>query len=68
MANILADELVVPELVQHGATPEKIAAAALEFLKDPARLASQRERLAELRRMLGEPGVAARAAKIIKEQ
>lgn len=68
MANILAGELVVPELVQNDAAPEKIAAAALEYLKDPARLASQREKLVELRAMLGEPGAAARAANIIMER
>ncbi|HEV8267956.1 MAG TPA: lipid-A-disaccharide synthase, partial [Thermoanaerobaculia bacterium] len=52
----------VPELVQHDATPERVAAEAAAFLDDPARAARVKERLARGAEELGEPGAAARAA------
>jgi ribonuclease HII len=37
LPNILLRDHAVPELLQHGATPEKIAAAAFRWLDDPPR-------------------------------
>ncbi len=62
MANILAGRALVPELVQHDATPERVARAALELLEDPGRYARLRQDLLALRAALGEPGAARRAA------
>lgn len=62
MANLLAGRGVVPELIQRDATPERVAAEAESFLVDPARAASVRAELLAVRRSLGAPGAADRAA------
>lgn len=67
MANILAGRALVPELIQHKATPERVAQAAVGLLEDPRRYAALRADLRALRRSLGEPGAAARAAREILE-
>jgi lipid-A-disaccharide synthase len=40
LPNILCRDFVVPELVQHAATPEALAAATLQWLEDPRRVAT----------------------------
>lgn len=65
MANLLAGRKLVPELIQRDATGPKIAAAALELLEDPKRLAELRRCLAGLREQLGGPGASERAAEAI---
>ncbi|CAA9432955.1 MAG: Lipid-A-disaccharide synthase [uncultured Ramlibacter sp.] len=44
LPNILCEDFVVPELLQHDANPEKLAAALLEWLRAPARMAAVQER------------------------
>lgn len=56
---------VFPELLQHDATGEKVARAALAWLDDPGAMASVRSDLAGLARLLGPPGAPDRAARII---
>ncbi|MBI5882038.1 MAG: lipid-A-disaccharide synthase [Elusimicrobia bacterium] len=65
MVNILADRGMVPELIQHDATPERVAAKALSLLENPKRYEALRRDLAALRPMLGTPGTARRAAREI---
>jgi lipid-A-disaccharide synthase len=65
MPNILADEEILPEFIQNAATPESIAEAALELLKDAPRRARVKARLAEVADSLGTPGASRRAAKAI---
>lgn len=65
MANILAGKTVVPELIQGNATPEKIAAAADEFLTDANLAAKTRSALVEIRSGLGKPGACERAAEAV---
>lgn len=65
MPNLLAGETIFPEFVQDGATPEAIAGAALELLKDPARRETVRARLKEIIASLGGPGASRRAAEAI---
>jgi lipid-A-disaccharide synthase len=65
LVNIVAEELVVPELIQGEATPDNIAKKALLHLNDPERLQQVRERLLKIRASLGEPGVMNRVAKSI---
>ncbi|MBI4387404.1 MAG: lipid-A-disaccharide synthase [Elusimicrobia bacterium] len=65
MANLLAGRELVPELIQQDATPRRLSEAAGSFLRDAQKLASTREELLRIRRLLGEPGAAARAASII---
>lgn len=66
MANLLSDDgsgtRAVPELLQHDASPERIAFEAAAFLDDPARAAAARARLARGLVELGPPGAARRAA------
>ncbi|MFH2202495.1 MAG: lipid-A-disaccharide synthase [Elusimicrobiota bacterium] len=65
MANILAERELVPELVQHQATPEKIARKALDILGNPRRLQELRRDLSALRTKLRGPGAIDRTAEII---
>jgi lipid-A-disaccharide synthase len=62
MPNLLAGEPVYPEFVQHDATPENLARAALDLLQDGARRAKIKSQLAGIIASLGEPGAAGRAA------
>jgi lipid-A-disaccharide synthase len=62
MPNLLAGEPVFPELLQHDATAENLANAALELLTDPSRCAAVRAKLARVVGQLGEPGSCRRAA------
>ena len=65
MPNILADEEIFPEFVQNAATPENIAAAALELLQNEPRRIQIKKRLAEVVSSLSGPGATARAATAI---
>ncbi len=68
LINIVAGEKIVPELLQHEVTPERLANEALAVLQDPARKDALRARLLEVRKTLGEPGVARRLANsLLKE-
>lgn len=62
MANLLAGRTVVPELIQRDATPKRAAAEAARFLDDAPYAASVRAELLAVRRSLGKPGAADRAA------
>jgi len=61
MPNIILGRSVFPELIQGGVRPEAIAAAVRQVVADAATV---RPALAELRGRLGEPGAAARAARM----
>ena len=67
MVNLVAERLVAPEFIQNGVTPEHLAAALLPLLVEgsPERSA-QLEGIAEVRRRLGGPGAARRAAQIAR--
>jgi lipid-A-disaccharide synthase len=65
LPNLIAGRGIVPELLQHEATAERIAAEALEMLLDPKKLDAQRQELAKIRSHLGEPGVGARVAGLV---
>ncbi|MDD5301676.1 MAG: lipid-A-disaccharide synthase [Elusimicrobia bacterium] len=62
MANLLAGKTVVPELIQRDATAGRVAAEAAAVLDHPDHAASVRAELLKVRRSLGEPGAADRAA------
>jgi lipid-A-disaccharide synthase len=63
LPNLVAGEAIVPELLQYAATPDRLAATALEILRSPARQGEMRAALADVRRRLGEPGAVERAAR-----
>ena len=65
MANLLAGRRLVPELIQKDATSQSVGRAALDILQDPSRAEAIRQDLLSLRRQLGTPGAALRAAKNI---
>jgi lipid-A-disaccharide synthase len=48
LPNILCREFVVPELLQHDATPQAMAASMLEWLASPARMANVHEKFTAL--------------------
>jgi lipid-A-disaccharide synthase len=63
LPNLVADAAIVPEFLQHDATPEKLAATALDVLRSPARQDGMRAALADVRKRLGQPGAFERAAR-----
>ena len=65
MPNLLANEPLFPEFIQHEANAESISRAALELLGDEARRKKVKARLAEIIASLGGPGASARAAAAI---
>ncbi len=65
MPNLLANEAVMPEFIQHEATPENLANAVIALLKDAPRRAAVRGRLASVVASLGTPGASHRAAHAI---
>jgi lipid-A-disaccharide synthase len=65
MVNLIAGREVVPELIQKDFKPERVAAQTLHLLRDASMVAAMRAQLAEVRRKLGPPGAAERAADAI---
>ncbi len=65
LPNILADRLIVPELIQDAATPKKIAETALSLLNEMTPRAQMKAALHEIREALGEPGASAKTARLI---
>ncbi|MES2984769.1 MAG: lipid-A-disaccharide synthase [Pseudomonadota bacterium] len=53
LANLLADRLIIPELIQEDCTPEKIEANLLPLLTDEQARAAQRANLAHIADLLG---------------
>jgi lipid-A-disaccharide synthase len=66
LTNIILGRGVVPEFFERAsATDERLAGAALALLRDPAALEAQRAAFREVAALLGEPGVGARAARLV---
>jgi lipid-A-disaccharide synthase len=65
MANLVAGERIVPELIQDEFTPEAVAGEALKVLMDPAHAMRVREDLRRVRGKLGTPGASRRAAQAV---
>jgi lipid-A-disaccharide synthase len=55
LPNILCGEFVVPELLQDEASPEKLAAAMMEWLKQPTKVAQLKTRFAQMHDTLRRP-------------
>ena len=64
LANIIAGERVVPELIQKDANPEAVARTVARLLSDPEALSKLRRRLRSVRAMLGEGGASEKTADI----
>jgi len=67
LANIVAEERVVPELVQEEATVERVREEGARFLASAAASDAVRRRWAEVREKLGPGGAASRAAEAVLE-
>ena len=67
LVNIVAGEGVVPELIQDQVTDENISAEVLALLRDPEKEQAVRERLLQIKKSLGEPGVMKVVAKRIAD-
>lgn len=63
--NLVTMEPVIPEFLQYQATPEAIAAAAIEILQQPEKQAQIRAGYRQMQQKLGQPGVCKRAAQTI---
>jgi len=53
LVNLIARQEIVPEYLQWDATPERLSAAALEYLEDPEKAAAMQNRLGGIRDLLG---------------
>lgn len=60
--NLVMMQPIVPEFLQHQATPDRVAQTALELLQYPEQQKAMRHNYALMRQKLGEPGVCERAA------
>jgi lipid-A-disaccharide synthase len=65
MPNLLANEAIFPELIQHDATADNIARTVLDLLNDPQRREAIRAKLTKVVESLGGPGASQRAAQAI---
>lgn len=65
MVNIVAGRKIVPEFIQFGANPKKIAEQVLKILQNPARIEQMKNGLAQVKSLLGEKGASLRAAQIL---
>ena len=67
LPNLIFDRAVYPEFIQEHATVENLTHAARTWLDNADAYAGVKRELIELRSMVGNPGAALRAAKIIVE-
>ena len=67
LCNIIAQDKIVPELIQGNANPEKIAFEIKRFLEDPEYYALTKKHLAEMKIKLGEPGASKKVAALAME-
>ena len=65
MVNIVAGKKIIPEFIQFGASPRKIAREALKILKTSSEIERIKKSLAQVKTSLGEKGATSRAAQII---
>ena len=65
MPNLVAGRVIVPELIQHDFTPERVAREVTSLLTDRQRADDMRRHLGEVRQALGAPGASLRAADVV---
>jgi lipid-A-disaccharide synthase len=65
MVNLIAGELIVPELIQDAFTPDAVAREAVSMLTDPGRVERIRAGLSRVRERLDGSGASRRAAEAI---
>ncbi len=67
LVNIVADERLVPELIQKESTPQHMADAVARMLIDPVYYDRIRSGLDGVRKRLGDAGASARAAAVVRD-
>ncbi|MEP6887492.1 MAG: lipid-A-disaccharide synthase [Nitrospirales bacterium] len=65
LANLIAERAIVPEVLQHDVTPERLTEEASHLLRDRVAYRQMREALQQVRTSLGEPGASRRAAAVV---
>ena len=65
LPNILAEKFVVPELLQHDSTPEKIADAAIKQISDTSRIAEIKDEFTKIHQSLKQNTAEKAAAAIL---
>lgn len=65
LVNIVAGNMLVPELIQYEATAHNIAEKTIQLLNDPETLAIIRYEMRKIKEKMGGPGASRRAANII---
>ncbi len=68
LANLVAGRAFIPELIQHHATPARLADQARRILDDASSREGMRAEMARVRGLLGTPGASGRAAEVVLEQ
>jgi len=64
MPNIIAQQPIVPELIQNEVNPQRLCKEVLYLYTDKSRREQMKQQLAEVRAELGPPGAARRAAQL----
>ncbi|MBI3950824.1 MAG: lipid-A-disaccharide synthase [Acidobacteria bacterium] len=67
MVNLIAGEKIVPELIQHDMTPERLAETVIDLLRDEPNRMTIKQRLKQVKQRLGEGNAADRAAEIVMD-
>jgi len=67
LVNILLGKKVIPELIQHEATPENIRSHILQYFENSEFYRKTRSELGHIKEILGPPGAASRAAGLIQQ-
>lgn len=67
LVNIIADERLVPELIQERSTPQHMADAVARMLDEPVYYERIRKGLEGVRKRLGDAGASRRAASVVRE-
>jgi lipid-A-disaccharide synthase len=65
MPNLLADEVIFPELIQNDATADKITTEAIDLLNNANRREMIKSKLTKVIALLGGPGASGRAARAV---
>ena len=68
MPNIIANKMIVPEIMQSDATQQNIADKAVKMLTDPEAIKDIKEEFRQVRTKLGAPGAVKRAAEEIMSE